>query len=78
MNDTIMSRNGIKSGDKVIWIGPSKLYPRQNGLANALLAKSTMYTVEFVFPGDDFEQIELQEIPDTAFIHDMFLKLPGK
>lgn len=78
MSEGLTSRNGIKAGDKVIWIRPSKAYPRQNSLAKQLLAKSTPYTVEFVFPGDEFEQIELKEIPDTAFIHDMFAKLPGK
>jgi len=31
--------------------------------------------VEFVFPGDDYEQIELLGEPEHLFIHDQFLKI---
>ncbi len=77
-NEGLVTRNGIKAGDKVLFRGASVAYPRQNGFANSLLAKGIPYTVEFVFPGEDFEQIELEEVPDQLFIHDFFVRLPGK
>lgn len=73
-----VTRNNIKTGDAVLYAGPSRAFPRQNGLAESLLAKGVKYTVDFVFAGEDFEQIELKEIPDVLFVHDMFVKLPGK
>jgi len=73
--EQIKSRNGIAKGDKVLWVGASRLYPDQNGLANKYLKQGQPYIVEFVFPGDAFEQIELEGIPDAAFVHDMFVRI---
>ena len=44
----IKSRNGIAKGDKVLWLGHSKLYPDQNGLANKHLKQGRPFIVEFV------------------------------
>lgn len=74
----LTSRNGIAPGDTVIYTGASKLYPRQNGLAAGTLRQNTLYEVEFVFPGDTFEQIELKDYPDYLFVHDMFVKVPPR
>ena len=71
----IKTRNGISKGDKVLWIGSSKVVPSQNGLANSILKKNSPYIVEFVFPGDDFEQLELEGVGDYLFVHDMFVRV---
>lgn len=72
----LVSRNNIQQGDQVIWSGGSLAVPRQNGLANKLLKKNYVYTVEFVFPGDEItpEQLELDGL-NELFVCDMFMKL---
>lgn len=75
MTEGLTSRNGIKAGDTVLWARPSKVYPLQNDLASGLLKRNTPYVVDFVFPGIDFEQLELKGIPDHLFVHDMFVAI---
>ena len=76
MSEGLKTRNGIAKGDRVLWVRNSRAYPLQNGLANKILEKNTPYVVEFVFPGEEFEQLELEGIPDALFVHDMFSRLP--
>jgi len=71
----IKSRNGIAKGDRVLWTGSSKIRPDQVGLANKYLKQGQPYVVDFVFPGENFEQVELEGIPDAAFVHDMFIRI---
>jgi hypothetical protein len=71
----IKTRNGIAKGDEVVWVRDSKLVPAQNGLAKGNLKKGKIYVVEFVFPGEEFEQIELEGIPEYLFVHDMFQRI---
>ena len=71
----IQTRNGIKKGDEVIFTGPSRVHAQHGKFAQSLLKKGKAYIVEFVFPGDDFEQIELLGEPEHLFIHDQFLKI---
>ena len=70
-----VTRNNIKSGDKVFWSSTSLSAPQQNGLASGVLVKGEIYTVSFVFAGDEFEQIELDGV-DQLFAHDMFTLVP--
>jgi len=71
----IQTRNGIKKGDEVIFTGPSKIHTQHGSFAQGILKKGKAYMVEFVFPGDDYEQIELLGEPEHLFIHDQFLKI---
>ena len=71
----IQTRNGIKKGDEVIFTGPSRVHRQHGQFAQSLLKKGKAYIVEFVFPGDDFEQIELLGEPEHLFIHDQFHKI---
>jgi hypothetical protein len=75
MREEILTRNGIKKGDEVIFTGPSRVHQQHGQFAQSLLKKGKAYIVEFVFPGDDFEQIELLGEPEHLFIHDQFLKI---
>jgi len=75
---SLKTRNGIKVGDKVIYVGPSMVFSKQNLLASARLHGNKMYTVNWIFMGEEFEQIELKEFPDDAWVHDMFLRVPGQ
>ena len=54
----IQTRNGIKKGDEVIFTGPSRIHAQHGKFAQSILKKGKAYIVEFVFPGDDFEQVE--------------------
>jgi len=73
--EAFKSRNGISKGDRVLFTGGSRLRPDQTGLANKYLKQGTLYIVEFVFPGTEFEQIELEGITEVAFVHDMFVRV---
>ena len=75
---SLKTRNGIKVGDKVIYVGPSMVFDKQNLLASARLRGNKMYEVSWIFMGEEFEQIELKEFPDDAWVHDMFLRVPGQ
>lgn len=72
MNKT---RNNISVGSKVLWTGPSKLVPQQNSPAKGTLKSNQIYTVSFVFPGEEFEQVELEGV-EQLFAHDMFKVVP--
>ena len=72
---SLRTRNGIKVGDKVIYVGPSQIYPRQNDLARARLKSGVMYDCTWIFPGEEFEQIELDGFEET-WVHDMFMRVP--
>ena len=72
MNTT---RNNIKVGDKVFWSSLSKAAPQQNGIVNGVLKRRQIYTVSFVFMGEEFEQVELEGV-DQLFAHDMFTVVP--
>jgi len=39
------------------------------------LKQGKPYIVEFVFPGTDFEQIEIEGVPEAMFVHDMFIRI---
>lgn len=71
----IQTRNGIKKGDEVLFLGPSRVHVQHGQFAQSLLKKGKAYMVEFVFPGDDYEQLELLGEPEHLFIHDQFLKI---
>lgn len=74
----MVTRNGIKKGDEVIFLGPSRLHAQHGQFAQGLLKKGKAYTVEFVFPGEQYEQLELLGEPEHLFIHDQFLKIGPK
>ncbi|MEK9767319.1 MAG: hypothetical protein VW683_00245 [Betaproteobacteria bacterium] len=76
MIESPTTRNGITAGDMVVFVRKSSLYPRQNNMAQGTLRANKKYKVSWVFLGNDFDQIELSEHDDTAFVHDMFIKLP--
>jgi len=75
MNEPILTRNGIKKGDEVLFTGPSMIHREHGAFAQSLLKKGKAYIVEFVFPGEDFEQVELLGEPEHLFVHDQFLKI---
>lgn len=73
---SLKTRNGIKVGDKVIYVGPSRLFPKQNLYAQAKLRSNVMYKCSWVYMGEDFEQIEVEEHPEDTWVHDMFMRVP--
>ena len=75
---SLKTRNGISIGDEVIFVGPSTVMPKQNLLAQARLRGNVKYTVTWIFPGDEFEQVELKEFPNDSWVHDMFLRIPAR
>lgn len=74
--EPLVTKNNIRKGSTVIYIGDSRVYPAQSGLAKQNLKKDIYYTVEFVFPGDPM-QIEIEGI-EPLFVYDMFKRIPPR
>ena len=72
-NEGLVTPNGVKAGDEVIFAGLSRSTPRQNSLATKELKKDRTYTCVFVFPGEPM-QIELQGL-EPLFVYDLFKKV---